>query len=190
MKLWILAAGVLAVTGAARGASWDIGIYPNALVNPGDFVTVSIYASFDESDYAFAGADFDLVTDDSWGKFYDVQEHLGGPGSFAGSPVGGDVLGIVTGQEHSPDQGVFADTKNPILVWTGKFTTSDFSYRLISFATVTSVFDVYSDAQGTRENRMDGLIEGLGGVLVCACPSPGTGAIGVVAAGLAWRRRR
>jgi hypothetical protein len=187
LSVW---AGAAAVS-AAHGASWEMEVKPGAIVNWGDYVTVSIFASFDESDYAFAGAEFGIVAGDPFGRFYDLEEQLHGPGASAGIADGPMVTGIVTGQLHSPDDGFFADPGNPILVWTGKFTVvDDFSFRNIELETLTTMFDVYLDSDGTRASALDGFQEGLGDVMVCACPAPGVGLVLGALGFRAARRRR
>jgi hypothetical protein len=179
MKMMSTSLFVLGLASAASAADnrWIMTIEPTLLIYPGDYVEVSVYAQFGDGNYAFAGAELNIVADDAAGEFFDIQEHLGGPGAFAGSADGPMVTGIVTGQEHNPGAGVFADTTNPLLVWSGKYTTTDFSFRVFWIETETTLFDVYIDDDGNRESGLNGFVEGRDKVAICACPAPAAGVV-------------
>lgn len=189
---------LVALAGLASGASatntWMVDISysngGNAILAPGDTATVTLWAAFDNNLYAFAGSALNVNTDDGAGSWSNVGRDLKGPGTADGTPNGGNVTGIITGQLHFPLAGIFADKSNPIKAWHGTFSTSDFSFRTVNLTTSSSKFDVYIDEAGTSKSFLGSLIEGAGGINVGAVPTPGTAALLGLGALAAGRRRR
>lgn len=108
----ILAAIVCGASAGALGTTPDAGalhvrVFPG-VVHAGEPARVEVLASFPAPVYAFASARYSvLATSPAWRSV------------SAGRVVGDDVVGILSSQPHTPQQGVFANPANPYSVWTG-----------------------------------------------------------------------
>ena len=124
-------------------------------VNP--VITVELWAWFDPMPEAdlFASANFDIVATDS--QWISSTVHLAGPGSSQGSGLGSPVLtGMSATQLHDPAAGIFGSPDNPIHLWTGRWATTDFTYRIVDVVTFGTVdFSVF-DQQGNAMQLMPG----------------------------------
>jgi hypothetical protein len=191
----VLAAYALAVDAARADNFWSAQVeYSNkafnSIISPGDTATVRLFANFDADLYAFAAGSLDVIVDDyaDAGLWTDFACDLTAPGYQDGNANKGTVGDIFTVQAHSPAENIFADTSNPIQVWHGTFTTTDFTFRdsFILF-TETSGFEVYTDADGNSADFTASLTE-LKTKIRFGIPAPGAAAL-LLLAGVATRRR-
>jgi hypothetical protein len=82
-----------------------------------------------------------------------------------------------------------ANPENPIAVWEGVWTTTDFSPRQVALTTETRGFDVYIQVKGPlTESRMSILTEGQAFIRVV--PAPVTAAVLGVIFAIGRRRRK
>jgi hypothetical protein len=102
-------------------------------------------------------------------------------------PDGDTVMGIDSAQLHFPGS-IFADPSNPILIWRVTWSTDDFSSRSIQLATITSLYSLYTDSNGSSQDFIDTVVEGGGVVQVI--PSSGAAWALLLAGGYSGRRRR
>lgn len=194
MKTVRAIAGVGVVLGLCGLAS--ASVTPNTyeirvsnVVSPGTpSTTVEVYAVWD-SDlyYAFQGADWNLLGDGT-GAFSGPASAFAAPGQVGGTPTGGDVLGIVTGQIHMPMGGIFADTSHPILLWTATWSTTDFTNRTVDLLTETDMYNLFSDASGVGADVTPTVFEAAGRIVVI--PAPASLALLGLGGFAALRRRR
>lgn len=190
MKSRILVVGLAAACSAAEGRTgWQMIVHPQRISGPGDSMELRVYARFGMDKFAFAGGEFGIAATDPYGSFFDAQNWLRGPGWSAGEIDGPSVTGIVVGQEHDPLHGVFANEADPILVWTGRFTTTDWSYHTIQFSTSTSTFDIFVNPAGDRRSKLKGFHEGENDGWV-GVPAPGAAWMAAFGLLLGSRRRR
>jgi hypothetical protein len=99
--------------------------------------TVEVWAIFDESLEAFAGAVFEFSATPDAGGFSDPQRLLTGPGTQDGvvDPDGDSVNGIISGQLCFPVIEWPPDPSNPILIWRVTWSTDQFDRREVHLAT-------------------------------------------------------
>lgn len=170
-------------TAHAQVNGYDIVV--GGVVSPGSPSTsVQVWADWDSAAgfYAFAAAEYDLLGD-ATGSFSAPTLELPDLGQFAGTPAGGDVLGVVVGQLHFPTIGAFADTSDPLLVWSGTWSTTDFTPRLVDLTTDTFAYSLYLDATGASGGFLPTVVEGMGRIQVVPAPaSLALIGLGVVAA--------
>lgn len=188
---------IAAFAGAAFGlvAMASATVTPNTYeirvsnpVSPGTpSTTVEVYAQWD-SDlfYAFAAANWSLRGDTS-GDFSGPASAFSDPGQFDGMPDSGDVRDIITGQLQFPTGGIFADTSDPILIWSGTWSTSDFTPRFVDLATDTNRYNLYLDDTGLSRDVTATVLEAAGQIQVI--PAPASLAL-LGLGGLAAARRR
>ena len=182
MTKWITIAGMAGV--ASSSLAQQGWLLESDIISGFDPVTVTLSATYASSDYAFAGARLDLVADEpGWS---DPELLLMGPGTSAGTISGAVVEGVIVGQLHFPPGGIFADPANPIEVWQGKFSTSDFTPRFLSISTRTTQFAVYPD-MGSPLSELRTPTEAS--VLVFV-PTPGALPLLAITGVAAHRRRR
>jgi hypothetical protein len=125
----------------------DITVY-NTVSPEHPFTRVEVWARFDPQYYAFAQAVFKVNTSHGFEFFgsWETVEVLESPDSSRGEVdglYGHRVDGVVAAQVHRHP--VFADSSNPILVWTGIYSTSDFTPRDIPLSTLALLFNVWVD---------------------------------------------
>lgn len=188
---------IAAIAGAALGAASmaSATVTPNTyeirvsnVVSPSQpSTTVEVYAEWD-SDlfYAFAAAEWNLRGDTS-GDFSGPASAFTDPGQAGGTPGAGDVMNIVTGQLHFPSGGFDADTNDPILIWSGTWSTTDFTARFVDLTTETDRYNLYLDSIGTSSDVTSTVLEAAGQIQVI--PAPASLAL-VGLGGLAALRRR
>lgn len=150
--------------------------------------TVEVYAAWD-SDlfYAFAGNEWSL-RGDTTGDFSGPASAFTDPGQIDGTPVGGDVTDIVTGQLQFPSAGIFADTSDPILIWSATWSTSDFTARFVDLNTETDRYQLYLDDTGLSSDVTTTVLEAAGRIEVI--PAPASLALLALGGLTAIRRRR
>ncbi|MFG0285807.1 MAG: GC-type dockerin domain-anchored protein [Phycisphaerales bacterium JB039] len=153
----MLALAAMAASGSTASAAdccrWELEVKRQAVLS--DKFDVKLYAHFPDSGHAFAGGALDLLTDGVKWTSINTCGPAVSPGSFAGSIVGDDVLGIVVGQLHFPPGGIFADTDNPILVWCGEFESQCGIPAIRKVWTETDKFAYYDDASSSTQTSCD-----------------------------------
>jgi hypothetical protein len=157
-------------------------------VSPGTpSTTVEVWADWD-SDlfYAFAAAEWSLRGDTS-GDFSGPASAFTDPGQDNGTPMTGDVVDIITGQLQFPLGGLIADTSDSILIWSGTWSTTDFTARTVDLATDTSRYSLYLDDTGLSSDVTPTVLEAAGQIQVV--PAPASLAL-LGLGGLAAARRR
>ncbi len=186
---------------AFAGAAVGIATMASATVTPNTYeirvsnpvsptmtsTSVEVYAQWD-SDlyYAFAAAEWSL-RGDTTGDFSGPASAFTGPGQIDGTPDNGDVLGIITGQIQFPAAGIFADRSDPILIWSGTWSTTDFTARTVDLATETDRYNLYLDETGLSSDVTPTVLEAAGQIQVI--PAPASLAL-LGLGGLAAARRR
>src|SRR5688572_17017625 len=185
MKSSIIVALISAAAAAPSHAElWKTQIiYQSGMtsVNPAaPSCKVKISALFNRRDYAFAAGQFNVQI--SSGAFSSVT---------GGQRVRGGVRDIIVGQIHFPPA-VLANPANPLAVWEGIWTTSNFTTRKVKVTTSTTRFDTYPSMNSPQSvSRLASLQEGLAYIKVNGgIPAPGTGALLGASALVAVRRRR
>lgn len=188
------AAGVGAVLGLCGLAMATVTantyeIRVSNVVSPGTpSTTVEVYAVWDsDAYYAFNNATWNL-TGDGTGAFSGPASAFTDPGQVGGTPTGGDVLGITTGQLHMPMGGIFADTSNPIRIWSATWSTTDFTPRTVDLFTETDLYNLFSDDTGASWNVTPTVFEAEGQIRVI--PAPASLALLGLGGLAALRRRR
>lgn len=198
MSMVAVAAGL---SGAAAGQNeWLIDIAysdPAGVINSlDDTATVTLWAVWDPEQYAFEKAILDMTADDlsHAGEWSDPHRLLQGFESEDGVIEGETVVGITPYQLHFPEAGIFADTSNPIAVWTATWRTGDLTERIVRVNSASSEFSIYlpngwGGSDGFTEDFVDSLIEGSG--VITIVPTSGTvGALLVGGAVVSRGRRR
>ncbi|MGD1915479.1 MAG: PEP-CTERM sorting domain-containing protein [Phycisphaerales bacterium] len=188
---------IAAVAGAAVGmaAVASASVTPNTyeirvsnVVSPSQpSTTVEVWADWD-SDlfYAFAAAEWNLLGDMT-GDFSGPASAFTDPGQDGGTPMDGNVMDIVTGQLQFPPGSLFADTSDPVLIWSATWSTSDFTARTVDLATDTTRYSLYVDDTGLSSDVTTTVLEGAGAIEVI--PAPASLAL-LGLGGLAATRRR
>lgn len=188
---------IAAFAGAAIGiaAMASATVQPNTyeirvsnVVSPGTpSATVEVWADWDaDLFYAFAAGEWALRGDTS-GDFSGPMSAFTDPGQEDGTPSAGDVIDIITGQLQFPAGGLAADTSDPVMIWSGTWSTTDFTARTVDLATETARYSLYLDDTGLSSDVTPTVIEGAGEIMVI--PAPASLAL-VGLGGLAAMRRR
>ncbi len=189
-----IAAFAGAIVGVAAMASATV--QPNTyeirvsnIVSPGTpSTTVEVWADWDsELFYAFAAAEWNL-RGDMTGDFSGPASAFTDPGQEGGTPMVGDVMDIVTGQLQFPTGGLLADTADSILIWSGTWSTTDFTARTVDLATETSQYSLYLNEAGLSSDVTSTVIEAAGQIQVI--PAPASLALLGLGGMAAARRRR
>jgi hypothetical protein len=169
----------LGLAGAAAGQNqWLFDITysdPAGVINSlDDTATVTLWAAWDPSAYAFDRGRLDSIADDPMdaGEWSDPVAILHADGSDGGVIEGEVVTGIVVWQVDGYG-GYFADTSNPIAVWTATWRTSDLSPRSVFLRTETDEFWLYVDFGTYWIDVTDSVNEGAGAISIV----PGPGAV-------------
>lgn len=190
-KIAVFAGTVLGVAAFASATvtanTYDIRV--SNVVSPSQpSTTVEVYADWD-SDlyYAFAAAEWALRGDGT-GDFSGPASAFTDPGQDGGTPMSGDVMDIVTGQLQFPPGGIFADTSDPILIWSATWSTTDFTARTVDLATETARYNLYLDDTGLSVDVTTTVIEAAGQIEVI--PAPASLALLGLGGFVAARRRR
>jgi hypothetical protein len=147
--------------------------------------TVSLRATFDPHDHAFAVALLGVrASEPGWMERWVLLP----PPYSEGNVAGLFIRGITVGQIHFPPT-VPANPANPILVYEAVWATDDFRPRLIDVHTKTSRFDVYiSPTSPASQSRINSLAEGHARIQVVHGPSAAA-LLGIAMLGVLRRRR-
>jgi hypothetical protein len=148
-RLMLALAGVLTLAPIASGGDelngLDIVVYDT--VSPQQpFTRVEVWARFDPVYYAFAQAVFKLDTSHGFdfAGSWDPIAVLESPDSSRGEVdglYGHRIDGIVAAQLHQHP--ILADSSNPILIWTGTYSTNDFTPRDLLITSKALLFGVW-----------------------------------------------
>jgi hypothetical protein len=183
---------VIALAGSALGQTNRFELVVSNTISPDQpSATIQLWTTWDPTQYAFAYGGFDLVASHDPGGFTAFGRALKGPGTRDGdlAPDGDSVTGVVSGQlQFDGGGGIFADTANPILVFTATWSTTEFTPRIVDLGTVTKRYELYLDFEGTRESFLDDFAEGAGSIQVV--PAPASAALLLVAPLACLRRAR
>lgn len=146
---------------------------------------VEIWVGFDPL-AAFAWLTYigDVLTSDTFSIWTNIEsEYAILPGSSLGNVSNGNVTSIMVGQVHFPPV-VYANTSNPIMVWSGEWSTSDLTPRSIDVSTVTQKATAHGGI------HLYNLIFDDPTAQIQVIPAPPSFAFLALAGGLACRRRR
>ena len=186
----LLALCVFASVATAQQGGWLIK--SSNIVSPSQpTTTVEVWARYDnpQMELAFAFGDFDFLAGD--GLFSNAQVHLrnGNPSVNPGAISGNIVEGVFVGQAFGI-LGWFANTDNPILVWSADWRATDFTPRSVDLSTRnTTDFRVARINTGAQTQLYpQGFTPGTGASEVV--PSPASGVPMVVVGAVMLRRRR
>lgn len=133
------------VSAQSLSGGWTIQV-SNAVSPAQPSTTVEVYAHFHPifglADL-FAAGDFSITADEGeWSDPVPVLNHF--PATTGGVVSGSSVLGAVVGQYYWPTSGI-GNWANPILVWRGTWSTSEFIPRGVGLWTHdTTAFQVYN----------------------------------------------
>lgn len=200
-------AGPLAATAVAQMSpnGWIIKVQDPILAPPGhssglpQSTVIEVCAKFDSAeDFAFAAGLFDFVAGEV-GTLANWSDNMRvAPFGSIGSVIDDGTLTTTGATGAKPGQAYFpplvpADFSNPALVWTIKYTATDFRERFIDLDTITDLgrkgFALYEEEGSPRSRGVDAtlLMEGSGQIQII--PAPGALAcLGL--AGLVLNRRR
>ncbi len=182
------AIGVAAMTSATVTPNTYEIVVSNPVSPTTPSTTVEVYAQWDsELFYAFAAAEWSL-RGDTTGDFSGPASAFSDPGQFDGTPDNGDVMDIITGQLQFPPASVFADTSDPILIWSGTWSTTDFTARTVDLTTDTGRYSLYLDDTGMSRDVTPTVLEATGQIRVI--PAPASLALLALGGLAAVRRRR
>jgi hypothetical protein len=190
--LRLAAVVALGTSGHCSGADYSLFFTVSNAVSPlKPSATVTLWASFPQHQYAFAGSNTEVWSPPDDGAFSDptvqmYQDDYCDPGVV--SPDGDSILGMRLLQLQNLG-GLLADTSNPLELWSATWTTEDFMPRRVPIATSSSNYWVYTSAGGHGEDFYgEDFSEAHDFIRVV--PSPPAAAVSVgVAAWLARRRR-
>jgi hypothetical protein len=148
-------------------------------------VRVDLWLSFDPNPNVHAWNSWggDIQCDDPTG----LWDNLATPHTAVtlGTPVSGSIMGVHVFQVHFPPSGVFASTDNPIMIWSGEWSTTDLTPRTVTLSTSTLFGHVY-----VNSGLLTGLTlqEGTGEIQVI--PSPvSVATLGLAVFAVRQRRR-
>jgi hypothetical protein len=159
--------------------------FPSGNVYSGNAVLVELWISFDQWAYAWELRLGDVACTDPTGAWSGVASpYANQPFHSTGTPVGGGMVDILVSQIHFPPAGFFANTDNPIMIWSGEWSTGDLTPRVVEIGTVTKMASVYIFNGAVPLN----VAEASGEIVVI--PSPVSLAPLVLAAFAIRRRRR
>lgn len=150
--------GICACLGATLSAlAQTNGVYfdfPNGNVYDGTSpVIVEGWAVFDTQYYAWAGFGGGVLGSDPLGEWQNFV-YTANTAVCKGCPPqigGGNIKGIITGQLHFPPL-FFANTANPIKIFTVEWTTNDLTKRVVDIQTATTKYSVYVNSLGNTAN--------------------------------------
>lgn len=168
----VVASGLLAACGSAAGQDGTLNFnFPNGSVYTGAQpvqVELWVHVTSHPTYYAFAGWLGDVLGDDPTATWSNLATPL--PPTLPvslGTPGNGSVLNISVGQLHFPPAGIFAKTDNPIMIWSGEWSSTDLTPRFVELRTKT----VKAEAYVTVNNGYKLLLsEALGDIRVVPTP--------------------
>lgn len=147
-------------------------------------VTVRLSAQFPQVDYAWAqGRWAVLAGEGEWSGMTALSRLLhGSPGRHEA----GSVLDISLLQLNF--QSIRPDPANPLAVWEGVWTATNFAPRSVRISTETTVYDAYTGFKSSPETRLAQLTEAEAFIRVIPAPAAGT-VVGLFLL-MGFRRRR
>jgi hypothetical protein len=152
-------------------------------------VEVQLWLSFDPGVYAWAKYSGEIEGSDPSGNWSSMSSAFATlPGTSVGLPTSGSVQGISLEQLHFPLGGIYASAANPIMLWSGIWSSPNLAPRVVHIETDTVSNNVYVIPPPPGPPSLI-LTEAQGMIVVI--PAPGGVLVGVacaVAVG-AWRRR-
>jgi hypothetical protein len=180
---------------------WVIDVIGGPVSPSNPEVTIRMSAWWDDGGdptwFAFWRGDFDLLGDPSGGfagprlLLVSNPPQPQPPNASAGTPSGGDILGVFVEQNHH-QFGPWANPANPMPLWESEWTTSDFTPRTIDLATSnTTTFDIYCCfpwGTGAPNHTPRAIIPGSAKITVV--PAPASAFLALAAALPLVRRRR
>lgn len=145
----IAAVGVLSVAGDVTGqfpGALSIEFPAGGVYTGGAYVKVELWLSFDPNPniYAWSRWRGDIQSDDPSGDWENLTSPYLMTSPSIGTPNSGGVVGIDLFQLHFPLGGYFANTANPIMIWTGEWSTSDLTPRSVTLTTSSISAGVYT----------------------------------------------
>jgi hypothetical protein len=162
-------------------------IEPSNTVSPEQpSVEIDVWAAFDPIYYAFAGAPFDIGSVPDEGMFYDPRLPKNFYGDEGAATPDGDAMTNIVSWQYQYPPNMYADTANPIMIWSCSWTTSDFTPRRVDVNLLATDFWVYFDVFG-QGGQVSYVPEALGYIQVV--PDPGAAVLLVLGAFVPRRRR-
>lgn len=133
---FVAAAGTLGLCdSAARAQDCKLSVHASPqIVYAGQSASVDVLAEFPNTSYAFAAAQFNVLS-----------THPAWTFTTGGVVAGDDVLNIFASQPHSPQTGVFANPANPYRVWRGVLTPTSNAPALVEVSADPQAFSIYPD---------------------------------------------
>ena len=188
-RITFFATAVCFITASAMGqqqdARWIIDVLgpPVSPTNP--TTTIRLTAQMPPETYALATTQCDLFADDGeWSSLRYLTIWSNRLGNINGSTVT-DIFFFQFNLDPWP---VPTIPNNPIALWEGVWSTTDFRPRSVDVVTSTSIFDIFLVPNvPQRESRLHVLTEGRGSIVIV--PSPATATMLVFAAMMVRRRR-
>lgn len=152
--------------------------------------TVEVWAWFDNVpgvSEVFGGTNFDVVASDGdWSSNFFFPLGQTEPPPFVG---GSSINGVVAGQLHLPQLGIFGDLSNPIWIFAAEWSTTDFTPRSVSLGTAnTRNFVVAAWQTGALFQVWPNVIPGSGSITIV--PASSLLVFPASAFAMAQRRRR
>ena len=178
----LVLSAVVCAAQAQEAYEWHIEV-SNHISPANPRATISVLAGFPATEYAFAGALFQLrATEPGWSDPRVLLPPPRNPGVINGA----NITGITAGQIHFPPV-VIGDPTNPLPVFEAEWHTNDFTPRWVDVNTFTTRYDVYPSAlNSTAEWRFHLLIEGHARIRIVPAPS----ALALLGLAAVTRRRR
>lgn len=143
-----VALGLLAASSSASGQHGSLNFnFPNGSVYTGAQpvqVELWVHVTSHPAYYAFASWMGDVLGDDPTANWSNLATPL--PPTLPvslGTPGNGSVLNISVGQLHFPLAGIFAKTDNPIMIWSGEWSSTDLTPRFVELQTKTVKANAY-----------------------------------------------
>lgn len=188
MKKGLVLFGIAGIAASASAQNALSFVFPGGnQVSPGGTLKVELWAAFDPGQYAFAAAALG-VNGDPTGDFSNPKTPFTSLPQVPGTPAGGNVTGIQTGQLHFPLAGILANTANPIKIWEADWTDNNFTARTVNLSSASTKFDLYINSNGTSQSFLSSLAEAKGTIEVI--PAPASLALLGLGGLVAGRRRR
>lgn len=182
---------------AQSNPGWTIEILGGTVSpsNPSVIVKVSAFFHSFFPSTAFGSGNFNIESTDPGGMFSNFQYGPGLANTCHGGNLGlpsstGGVVGVGIGQLNV--LGCQASPENPIAIWTGEWTTDDYSLRTIQLKTIgTTHFELYSHHGASFPDIFYDPKDVIpGSAVIQVVPAPGGLALLLTGAALTTRRRR
>jgi hypothetical protein len=149
-------------------------------------VVVELWTAFSDPFFlAWAEYQGSILSSDPLGQWSNLSSpYAPYPPATVGTPVAGGVTGIALGQIHAPPLGIYANTSNPIMLWSGEWSTQDLAPRTVSITTQTDELWIYTtSAHALKVFPVEALSE------IHVIPAPASAAAILVFAATMRRRR-